>query len=45
MSRSGWFEEETLTTVLAFDDEDEESGDGEDLGDWEDDEADWDEDD
>lgn len=43
MNRSGWFEEEPLTTqVLAFDDEDEEdSG----LGDLTEDDEDWDEDD
>ena len=31
MSRSGWFEDETLpTTVLAFDDDEDEEEDGED---------------
>ena len=45
MSRSGWFEEDTLTTqVLAFGDEEEEEEDG-DLGDLTDDDEDWDEDD
>jgi hypothetical protein len=48
MSRSGWFEEAPIpTTVLAFDDDEEEDEDeeGDDLGDWGDEDDDWDEDD